>query len=115
MVNTRNKNYSEILNEQQIVPIETLTERPKQRSNLLRHQHYQLIIDEVLDEELPKYGVSSLVNAHDHVSHTRECALILASAPSVFAAAVDGSLVGELLHNTDLQKDYATIQPQAHN
>jgi hypothetical protein len=115
MVNTRNKNYSEILNEQQIVPIETLTERRKQRSNLLRHQHYQLIIDEVLDEELPKYGVSSLINAHDHVSHTRECALILASAPSVFAAAVDGSLVGELLHNTDLQKDYATIQTQAHN
>jgi hypothetical protein len=115
MVNTRNKNYGEVLNEQQIVRIETLTERRKRWSNLLRQQHYQPIIDEVLDEELPKYGVRSIINAHDRVSNMRECALILASASSVFAAAVDGSLVRDLLHNTDLQKDYATIQTQAHN
>jgi hypothetical protein len=115
MVNTRNRNYSEILNEQQIVPVETLTERRKRWSNLLRRQYYQPIIDEVLDGELPKYGVSSVINAHDRVSNMRECALILASASSVFAAAVDGSLVRDLLHNTDLQKDYATIQTQAHN
>jgi hypothetical protein len=44
-----------------------------------------------------------------------ECALILASAPSVFAAAVDGTLVRDMLRNTDLQKDYATIQAQAHH
>jgi hypothetical protein len=115
MVNTRNKKYSEILNEQQRVTVETLTERRTRWSNLLRQQHYQPIIDKVLDEKLPKYGASTIINAHDRVSHMRECALILASAPSVFAADVDGSLVGDSLHETDLQKDYTIIQTQAHN
>jgi hypothetical protein len=115
MVNTRNKSYSEILGEQLVVPVETLTERRIRCANLLRRHHYQPVIDEVLDEELPKYGVSSIINTHDRISHTRECALILASAPLVFAAAVDGSLVRDLLHNTDLQKNYVTIQAQAHS
>jgi hypothetical protein len=116
MVNTRNKNYSEILgSEQLVVPGETLVERRQRWSSLLRHQHYQPIIDEVLDEELPKYGQSSIINVQDRVSHMRECALILASAPSVFAAAVDGTLVRDSLHNTDLQKGYAIIQAQAHH
>jgi hypothetical protein len=116
MVNTRNKDYSEILgNEQLVIPVETLVERRQRWSSLLQHQHYQPIIDEVLDEELPKYGQSSMINVQDRVSHMRECALILASAPSVFAAAVDGTLVRDMLRNTDLQKDYATIQAQAHH
>jgi hypothetical protein len=116
MVSTRNKNYSKTRGgEQSAVPVETLTERRQRWSNLLRRQHYQPIIDEVLDEELPKYGNSSIVNAQDRVSYKRECTLILASASSVFAAAVDGSLVRDLLYNTDLQQDYAIIQAQAHN
>jgi hypothetical protein len=45
----------------------------------------------------------------------RECALILASAPLVFAAAVDGSLIRRLSIDTDLQKEYAVIQEQAHD
>ena len=44
----------------------------------------------------------------------RECALILASAPQVFAAAVDGNLVSRMLRDTDLQREYAVIQQRAH-
>jgi hypothetical protein len=116
MVNTRSRNYNESLGSEHFAnPEETLTERRQRWANLLCRQHYQPIIDEILDEELPKYRNSSIINADDRVSHARECALILASAPSVFAAAVDGSLARDLLYNTDLQHNYATVQAQAHN
>jgi hypothetical protein len=116
MVTTRSKNYSEELSsEQSAVSTETLTERRQRWSNLLQRQHYEAIVSEILDEELPKYRNSSIIDINDRISHTRECALILASAPLVFAAAIDGSLVRDLLYNADLQQDHATIQAQAHN
>ncbi|CAA9960392.1 hypothetical protein PTMSG1_03795 [Pyrenophora teres f. maculata] len=36
----------------------------------------------------------------------RDCALILTSAPPVFAAAVDGTLVSRMMSDTDLEKQY---------
>ncbi|KAF2821063.1 hypothetical protein CC86DRAFT_411371 [Ophiobolus disseminans] len=96
-------------------PIETLTERRLRWSNLLRGQHYQPVIAEVLDEELPKYLHSTIIDASDRVSHVRECALILASAPLLFAAAVDGDLIRRMLTDADLQNEYAIIQERAHD
>jgi len=116
MVATRTQNYSQTHDSETLpAAVETLTERRLRWSNLLRGQHYQPVITEVLDEELPKYAQSTIIDATDRVSHMRECALILASAPLVFAAAVDGDLVRRLQRDTDLQKEYALIQQRAHD
>lgn len=93
---------------------ETMSDRRRRWSLLLRLQHYQPIIVEVLDEELPKYEHSTIINVTDRVSLMRECALILTSAPSVFAAAVDGNLVSRFLADTDLQREYEGVQARAH-
>lgn len=96
------------------LPLETLTERRRRWAYLLRAQHYYPVISEILDDELPKYNNSIVLDATDRISHMRECALILASAPSVFTAAVEGNLVNHIQTNADLQAEYAVIQERAH-
>ena len=118
MVSTRTASYSQ---NSSMTPItsaavpNTLNDRRRRWSHLLRSQHYQPIISEVLDEELPKYENSGVINNTDRITLLRECALILASAPSVFAAAVDGNLVRRLLTDSDLQAEYEGIQARAHD
>jgi hypothetical protein len=116
MVATRTQNYSPILNSEIATPsLETLTEKRIRWSKLLRGQHYQPVITEVLDEELPKYVHSTAIDVTDRVSHMRECALVLSSAPLVIAAAVHGDLVKRMLTDTDLQQEYQGIQQRAHD
>lgn len=119
MVNTRAKNYgcnSHIDDSGLSAPAtETLNDRRKRWSHLLHSLHYQPVISEVLDEELSKYENSVTMNVTDRVSLIRECALILSSAPSVFAAAVSGNLVCQLLSDIELQREYASIQERAHD
>jgi hypothetical protein len=116
MVATRNKIYGHLSESaEQVTHAETLTERRQRWSNLLQRQHYQPVISEVLDEELLKYERSATFDVQDRILHMRECALILASAPSVFVAAVEGNLVERLLKDTDLRKEYDVVQERAHN
>ncbi|KAF1850696.1 uncharacterized protein K460DRAFT_327822 [Cucurbitaria berberidis CBS 394.84] len=119
MVTTRAKHYghnSDIDGQGLSSPApEALSDRRRRWSHLLHSQHYQPIISEVLDEELPKYENSTIINATDRVSHMRECALILASAPSVFAAAVNGNLVRQMASNVQLQGEYTVIHERAHD
>ncbi|KAF1832051.1 hypothetical protein BDW02DRAFT_590736 [Decorospora gaudefroyi] len=119
MVSTRTKSYAygegpEVLEHIGSTP-ESLSNRRQRWAHLLRSQHYQPLISEVLDEELPKYEQSTIINVTDRVSHMRNCALILASAPSVLMAAVDGNLVNRMLSDTALQKEYAAVQERAHH
>jgi hypothetical protein len=65
--------------------------------HLLGSQHYEPVIYDVLSDELPKYTNSRAIDPADIVSHIRECALILASAPKVFLAAVEGNLVSRMI------------------
>jgi hypothetical protein len=117
MVPTRTQYFPENAeNEvQDTAPVETLAERRLRWSNLLRQQHHLPVISEVLDQELPKYENSTAISATDRISLLRECALILASAPSVFAAAVDGDLVRRMLSDADLRREYALVQERAHD
>jgi hypothetical protein len=115
MVDMRNKTYAQAVEHEDFTPRgETLTERRTRWANLLKRQHYEPVISEILDEELPKYESSTMIDPADRVSHMRECALILASASRVLTAAVEGNLVRRLLHDTDLQGEYATMQERAH-
>jgi len=115
MDTTRTNDSSQTPNAQHIpATSETLTERRLRWSNLLRSQHYQPVIEDVLNAELPKYTSSSPVGRISHVSHMRECALILSSAPLVYAAAVDGDLVRRMLTDTNLQQEYRAIQQRAY-
>jgi hypothetical protein len=91
-----------------------LIARRRRWAHLLCSRHYQPLISEVLDEELPKYERSTAIDSADRISHMRDCALLLASASSVFAAAVEGDLVSRMLSDTALKKEYAAIQEQAH-
>jgi hypothetical protein len=95
-------------------PMETLTERRQRWSGLLQHYHYQAVISEVLDEELPKYDNSTVINTIDRSPHVRECALILASTSLVFSAAVEGNLVSRLSTDANLQKECTVIRERAH-
>jgi hypothetical protein len=116
MVATRTQDYGQRAdNGTPSAAQETLTNRRLRWSNLLRGQQYQSVIAEVLDEELPKYARSTVIDSTDRVSHMRECALILASAPLVLAAAVDGDLVRRMLEDTNLQAEYRAIQERAHD
>jgi hypothetical protein len=116
MVTTRNKSYNHPLENEDILPhAETLTERRIRWSTMLRQQHYQPVISEVLDEELPKYKNSSILDARDRSTLMRECALILASAPMVFAAAVDGNLLQRMSRDIELRKEYEVVQERAHS
>jgi hypothetical protein len=117
MVTTRNRSYTyDAATRQPNGPestIESLDDRRTRWARLLRSQHYQPIISEVLAEELPKYENSIVIDATDRVSHTRECAQILASAPSVLTAAVEGNLVRRMLTEPTLQQEYVTILERA--
>ncbi|KAH9871010.1 hypothetical protein J1614_006584 [Plenodomus biglobosus] len=93
---------------------ETLADRRRRWSQLLRNKHYEPIIAEVLDDELSKYQESTAIGGIERVFHMRECALILSSAPSVLAAAVEGNLVSRMLTDTNLQREYAVVQQHAH-
>jgi hypothetical protein len=115
MVSTRTQQYGIAPNTKALpVPPETLLERRQRWSHLLRGQHYEPIISEVLDEELLKYDNSTAIDTRDRSALLRDCALILASAPLVFAAAVDGNLVRRMLNDVELQREYAVIQGRAH-
>ena len=81
--------------------------------HLLDSQHYEPVIFDVLSDELPKYTNSRAVDPIDIVSHMRECALILVSAPKVFFAAVNGNLVSRMILDADLQAEYTVIQQRA--
>lgn len=81
----------------------------------LREQNYQSLISEVLDNEIPKYENSTVIRAANRVSHVCNCALILASAPSFFAAAVDGTIVSRMMSDTDFQKQYAAVLERAYH
>ena len=94
-------------------PPETLDERRRRWVHLLRTQHYEPVIIDLLSEELPKYVNSCVVDPADMVMHTRECALILASASRIFFAAVEGNLVSLMDQDTNLQAEYAFIQQRA--
>jgi len=95
-------------------PLPTLSSRRRRWAALLRAQHYQPVIAEVLEQELPKYTNSTIVLPTSLSSIMRECLLILASSPLVFAAAVDGTLAQKILVDEDLQREYAVIQERAH-
>lgn len=94
-------------------PPETLDERRRRWIHLLHNQHYEALISDILNDELPKYVNSRVIDQTDLVSHMRECALILASASRILTAAVEGTLVSRMLHDTDLQAEHATIQQRA--
>ena len=119
MVTTRANNYGHNGHIDDLVlsapTPETLSDRRRRWSHLLHSQHYQPVISDVLHEELPKYENSSVINVTDRVSLMRECALVLASAPSVFAAAVSGNLVRQMQSDAELQREYAIIQERAHD
>ncbi|KAF1942240.1 hypothetical protein EJ02DRAFT_178305 [Clathrospora elynae] len=119
MVTTRTKSYNYERGTAELECLsptsEPLSDRRQKWAHLLHSQHYQPLISEVLDEELPKYEHSVVINLADHILHARDCALILASAPSVLAAAVNGDLVGRMLSDRDLQREYAPIHERAHH
>jgi hypothetical protein len=94
---------------------ESLGNRRLRWAHFLSSKHYQPLISEVLEEELPKYEHSTILDATNRVSHFHDCALILASAPSVFAAAVEGDLVSRMLCEPALQKEYAALKERAHH
>jgi hypothetical protein len=116
MVTTRNKIYHHLPEiAEQVTHTETLTERRQRWSNLLQRQDYQPVISEVLNGELLKYEGSAIFDVRNRILHMHECALILASAPPVFFAAVEGNLVEGLLKDKNLQDEYDVVQDRAHN
>ena len=115
-MSTRPREYiSETINatsENSTQPSELL-ERRKRWIDLLHKKYYQPLIAEVLEHELPKYAGSISVLPRALSRTMQECALILASAPSVFAAALEGTLTRRYLIDADLQREYTMIQERA--
>lgn len=60
-----------------------------------------------------KYMKCRTVAPTEIVSHMHECALILASAPKVYFAAVEGNLPSQMIHDADLQAECAVMQQRA--
>ena len=118
MVPTRTKSYVYGDDSQESRRPGSMRELPSERrrrwAHFLREQNYQPLISEVLEIEIPKYENSTVISAANRITYMRDCALILASAPSVFAAAVDGTLVSRLMSDTDMEKQYATALERAH-
>jgi hypothetical protein len=92
---------------------ETLLDRRRRWASLLHTHDYRTLITEVLDQELPKYSPNSSILPTSLSSIMAECVLILASAPLIFTAAVDGSLPARYLVDADLQAEYAEVQRRA--
>ncbi|KAF1926898.1 uncharacterized protein M421DRAFT_102033 [Didymella exigua CBS 183.55] len=97
----------------QEVVAESNDERRRRWAHLLRYHHYEPVIFDVLSDELPKYTGSRAIDPTDVVTHMRECALILASAPRIFFAAVEGNLVSSVIKDADLQAECAVVQQRA--
>ncbi|KAF1997758.1 hypothetical protein P154DRAFT_440468 [Amniculicola lignicola CBS 123094] len=95
-------------------PAETLHDKRRRWSTLLRDQQYHTVITDVLAEELKKYTNSTVILPTSLSSIIRECILILASAPRIFTAAVDGILTIRFPVDEDIQTEYAEIQTRAH-
>ncbi|KAF2649909.1 hypothetical protein K491DRAFT_554836, partial [Lophiostoma macrostomum CBS 122681] len=93
---------------------ETLHHRRQRWSTLLHSDDYRTVITEVLEQELPKYSTSSVVIPTSLSPIMSECILILASAPLIFTAAVDGVLPRRYLQDTHLQAEYEEVQNRAH-
>ena len=119
MVNTRANAYTwshiSSVSEGTASAHESLNDRRRRWAQLLHHQHYQPLITEVLEEELPKYQHSTVIKAADMAENMRECALILASASPILTAAVGGNLVAGILQEPDLQDTYKTIFERGHH
>ncbi|KAJ4377147.1 hypothetical protein N0V86_006588 [Didymella sp. IMI 355093] len=90
---------------------ESNDDRRRRWACLLRSRHYEPVIFDILSDELPKYANSRAIDPTDIVTHMRECALILASAPHIFFAAVEGNLISRMLSDADLQAD---VNPSQH-
>lgn len=89
-----------------------LSECRERWAQLFRAQHYQPLIAQVLDQELPKYsGSSTIPTALSSI--VRECIYILASAPAPFVAAVNGTLGHRFVTSREFQHEYAMIQERA--
>lgn len=120
MVRTRRKNYDreeyeehdEIHSSQERE--ETLLDRRTRWSTLLYAHNYRTVITEVLALELPKYTTSTVIVPTSLSSIISECVLILASAPLIFTAAVDGTLTQQYPVDSNLQLEYRRIQERAH-
>jgi hypothetical protein len=117
MVTTRNRTYTyDTVPQGQggvEVATESLGDRRTRWARLLRSHHYEPVIAEVLEKEMCKYETGTIINATDRLSYTGECARILASAPSILAAAVEGDLVRRLKNEPGLQEEYASICKRA--
>jgi hypothetical protein len=72
------------------------------------------VITEVLEQEMLKYSNSGFAVPTSLSSIMAECVLILASAPKIFTAAVDGSLLPQYLVDSNLQAEYTEVQERAH-
>ncbi|KAL5454248.1 hypothetical protein PMIN06_005080 [Paraphaeosphaeria minitans] len=91
---------------------QTLSSRRSRWAHLLHARHFQPVIADVLSHELPKYTRSTVLPA-SLAAVVRECVLILASAPSVLLAAVDGTLPRRMVTDATLQHEYAVVRERA--
>ncbi|KAF2713073.1 hypothetical protein K504DRAFT_371436 [Pleomassaria siparia CBS 279.74] len=119
MINIRQHNYDQeevLLDDQPVVATsclsETLSEKRLRWSALLGSHQYHTVISQVLAEELPKYTRSTVIPT-SLSSIIRECVLILASAPLIFTAVVDGVLTSQIRTSQVLQREYDEIQGRA--
>lgn len=87
--------------------------RRERWAHLLSSQHYQPLIAEILEEELPKHHASNTLPRSLHYI-TRECVAILASASPILIAVVEGTLAQRILVDPELQREYAMLQERAH-
>ncbi|EUC40431.1 hypothetical protein COCMIDRAFT_108826 [Bipolaris oryzae ATCC 44560] len=94
--------------------VEPLADQRQRRNHLLYSHHHQPLITEVLEQELPKYTNSTVIDTTNMIQHMRECALILASASPVFRAAIAGNLSSQLLTDSELQSEYTALSDRAH-
>lgn len=90
-------------------------DRRRRWAHLLESQHFEPVVFDVLSDELPKYVSGRVIDPTDIVTHMRECACILASAPRIFFAAVGGNLVSRMLKDAQLQAEYTVMQQNAHH
>jgi hypothetical protein len=119
MVTTRTKSYTYGTTSQESGGLEliqeSLDDKRARWARLHRDQHYESIISEVLDQEMPKYENSTVIDAKDRMTHKGKCLQILASAPSVMAAAVQGNLVRRMQTEPSLQQEYVAVLERALN
>ncbi|KAF2472851.1 uncharacterized protein BDR25DRAFT_341655 [Lindgomyces ingoldianus] len=120
MVTTRTRDYGSGDDEDEIgehrnasVREEKLADKRNRWAALLREKLYLTVINEVLEEELGKYTNNRVFNEANLMLITRECMLILASAPRIFEAAVEGMLALRFTVDQELQAEYEEIRQRA--